>query len=460
VFFTTNRKNKSHSNGFDELIMNKKRKQLVPYNIDLLGFEAIYEGNNLNRYPPTRVENDPDKPVYRTVDDLNNPVLRWSTWTFTFPGQEKYWNKEINYINEMQRKLGPLDNKIRQIRAHIGSLVPCDSGFPLTIDELLNAIGQGELTEPSFHNGCWCSGMWWDLRGTQSDHLKSMRIIYEVLKGYTTGILKEKFLKKFPLAPGFINRTYEWLGPIIELSKLKRLLLERMLLPFEFFTKFPHASPEGWSEKGFQVHNTVFQTCFGEDGRGSRLDAEISELAGLPTIPLGQYEKYLKTIKTISKSQQRELYKVCTQVANGIYQLSDCHHNTFRVIENQIYGIAKGKLGIPTRNSGSERIRLGRLLFGYALGIDKWLLGIPMQFLLLDLGYVDLGFDPRNEILRVYAYLGEEITPIKKWLAACLWGNLNYNQHGSLRYHKELIQRANKKNINQREWIDSMLTTE
>ncbi|MHA1987291.1 MAG: hypothetical protein ACW98D_11670 [Promethearchaeota archaeon] len=436
--------------------MNKKHEQLVPNDMDLLGFEAIYEGDNSS----TRLENDPEKPVFRTVDDLNNPVLKWSTWTFTFPGQEKYWNKEIKYINEMQKKLGPLNNKTRRIRAHIGSLVPCDSGFPITIDELLNAIGQGELAEPSFHNGCWCSGMWWDLKGTQSYHLKSMRIIYEVLKGYTAGIHKDKFLEEFSLAQGFINRTYEWLGSYTELSKLKRLLLERMLLPFEFYAKIPHASPEGWSENGFQLRNTVFQTCFGEDGRGSQLDAEISELTGLPQIPLRQYEKYLNAIKTISNSQQREIFEIWDSIANGIYQLSDCHHNTFRAIENQIYAIAKGKQGIPSRKSGTERIRLGRSLFGYALGIDKWLLGIPMQFLLLDLGHANLDFDPRDEILRVYAYLGEEITPVKKWLAACLWGNLNFNKQGCLLYHKELVQNAKKNNINHREWIDSKLTAE
>lgn len=83
-----------------------------------------------------------------------------------------------------------------------------------------------------------------------------------------------------------------------------------------------------------------------------------------------------------------------------------------------------------------------------------------MQLLLLDLGHGDLDFDPKNEILRVYAYLGEEITPVKKWLAACLWGNLNYNQQGNLLYHKELVHRSNKKHINHREWIDSMLTAE
>ena len=58
----------------------------------------------------------------------------------------------------MQEKLGPLDDKIRQIHAHIGSLVPCDGGFPVTVDELLNAIGRGELSDPSFHNGCWNCG--------------------------------------------------------------------------------------------------------------------------------------------------------------------------------------------------------------------------------------------------------------------------------------------------------------
>ncbi len=78
----------------------------------------------------------------------------------------------------------------------------------------------------------------------------------------------------------------------------------------------------------------------------------------------------------------------------------------------------------------------------------------------MDLGHVDLGFDPKNEILRVYAYLGEEMTPVKKWLAACLWGNLTYNQHGSLQYHKELVQKADNEGISLREWIDSMLPME
>ena len=88
-----------------------------------------------------------------------------------------------------------------------------------------------------------------------------------------------------------------------------------------------------------------------------------------------------------------------------------------------------------------------------------------MQFLLLDLSHADLGFDPRNELLRVYAYLGEERTPAKKWLAACLWHDLTYNpifvdpdyKLAFGRAHKELYQNAKEKGISVREWIDSAL---
>jgi hypothetical protein len=99
---------------------------------------------------------------------------------------------------------------------------------------------------------------------------------------------------------------------------------------------------------------------------------------------------------------------------------------------------------------------VGRLLFGYVLGLDKWLAGKPMQFVLMDLGHIDLGFDPRNEILRVYAYLGEDRTPVKTWLAASLWWSLMNNRPAGLaRRHKELIELATSKEISLREWMDS-----
>jgi hypothetical protein len=85
-------------------------------------------------------------------------------------------------------------------------------------------------------------------------------------------------------------------------------------------------------------------------------------------------------------------------------------------------------------------------------------MGVPQQFLLLDLSYVDLGFDPKNEIVRVYAYLGKEKTPIKEWLAACLWHNLTGggNPRG-LVIQQALNEKARSLGISTREWIDSMM---
>ena len=198
---------------------------------------------------------------------------------------------------------------------------------------------------------------------------------------------------------------------------------------------------------------------FEDGGKGSRLDDEISAIAGLPRIHPRWNTEYRRTLTQIKDRKKRELYRTCCAIASGVYTLSDCHHNTFYYIEKWIHGIGTGQLTIPTHKSGSEKKRLGQLLFGYVLGLDKWLSGVPMHFLLLELGHVDIGFNPKNEILRVYAYLGETRTAVKIWLAACLWHNLMTSpiggNPGGLVRHKNLLDRASKYNISFRQWLDS-----
>lgn len=63
-------------------------------------------------------------------------------------------DEEVAVIKRMASELGTLDDATRKIRAHIASLTGCDSGVPATIDELLDAIGRGELREPALRNGC------------------------------------------------------------------------------------------------------------------------------------------------------------------------------------------------------------------------------------------------------------------------------------------------------------------
>jgi hypothetical protein len=419
------------------------QEKLVPYDLVMPGWEGVYTGEK---------SDSPDD----STDDEGNVIARWSTWPFADYGADwTQWDDEIQHINRIQEALGPLSDEVRQIRIHIGGLVLCDSGVPVSVDELLRTIGAGRLPKKPFKVGCLPGGQG---ETTQPRHAESMRIIESVLRGYLAGELEERFIREFPHAAGFVRRTYDWLGPSQDLTELQNLLLQRMLLPFEYFTRSSFGDYDLAMQAG--------EICFGDDGVGAELDRRVCELANLPEIQRLRYGMYEKNLETIEDAEKRDLYTVCTRIACGVYELSDCHHNTFRVIENQIYGIAKGRMGgIQGRSAGAERTRLGQILFGYALALDRWLLGQPMQFLLLDLGHVDLGFDPKNEILRVYAYLGEDRAAVKQWLAASLWCNIYHNPQGGLMpdaseessAHLQILTRAKELRISARDWMDSQL---
>ena len=418
------------------------RCRLVPYDMVSPGWEAVYTGETSSS------EVEPGSgPVYTFVDDDGNVMKKWSTWTWTWLGQEGEWDDETKHINAMQEELGPLDDDTRQIRAHMGSLVPCEPGLPVTVDQLLAAIGRGRFVDRPLHNGCWCAGMWWDGRGTQARSIESMQTIEDVLRGYMSGQPAPQAIAAFPHAEAFVRRAYEWLGPAQGLTPVQRLLLERMLLPFEFFTKRNDDYP------------AVNRNCFEEGGRGFEIDDEVSRLAGLPRIHPDSGGEFRENLSTIADPEKQDLYRLCGAVAHGLHGLSDCHHSAFRWIESWIHGIGRATLNVPTRTAGAERERLGRLLFGYALGLDRWLLRVPMQFLLLDLGHVDLGFDPKNEIVRVNAYLADEHTPVREWLGACMWRTLTHNMGGLLNSsaHSPLVERAARAGVRVREWMDSVL---
>ena len=60
---------------------------------------------------------------------------------------------------------------------------------------------------------------------------------------------------------------------------------------------------------------------------------------------------------------------------------------------------------------------------------------------------------------RVYAYLGEERTLVKEWLAGVLWHDLMYNT-GGLAWggkYQALIGQVRESGISVREWMDGRL---
>lgn len=110
----------------------RTRPRLVPYEMVEPGTEAIYTGETL----PT-----PDD----STDGQGNVISKAPTWTWVGKNQERMWGDEVGfvrdgmrYLNQMQAELGPLSDDTRQIRYHIGTLFPCDSGIPVTVDELLS----------------------------------------------------------------------------------------------------------------------------------------------------------------------------------------------------------------------------------------------------------------------------------------------------------------------------------
>jgi len=425
----------------------------VPYSMLSPGFEAAYTGE----------KREPGSEQVETIttlsaDEWGNEIRRWPVIPWTWPGGEGDWDQEILRLNRMQAGLGPLDGDTRRIRAHIASLVPCDSGFPVTVDELLNAIGRGKLDEPSFHNGCWCPGMWWQEKSTQPHQARCMEEIRVILIAYLAGRSREEVACEFPHAKEFIGNAWKWLGPREKFRVYQKLMLQRMMLVMEFFAGDSPSGAVFTDPETLRRQETFLQDFFGKGGRGVRLDSEISEKTGLPGIcPIWEKE-YADNLANLEDPGQRDLYRTCCSIASGVYTLSDCHHNTFRFIESWIHGIGTGRLEIETRRPGAERERLAHLLFGYVLGLDGWLAGIPLPFLLLRLGHLDFGFDPRNEVLRVYAYLGEARDPVREWLAACLWHNLFHcpigGNPGGLVRHRELLEGAAAAGVSMRWWLE------
>jgi len=451
--------------------MAKKKNELVPYDQVSPGFEAVYTGETSS----TPVQKCEGYTTRLYSDEDGDLIGQWSTIPWFFPNEkgewkEDEWDDTVKHLHEIQAKLGPLTDDIRCLRAHITSLIPCDSGLPVTVDELLFAIARGKLERSSFKNGCLCTGLACEqLKTSQPQQMESLKTIHAILNAYLAGEPREDAVKAHPEAAGFIHRSYQWLGAASQLSPVQRKMLDRMFLTTDYFVKCSvHAAgtvPEGAELQDIEAlgkdlfsYESGLGASARPSGRGPRLDAEISELAGLPEIhPKWEHAAYQEALDTLEDEQKQELYKTCCAIASGIHTLSDCHHNTFRYIEGWIHGIGTGRLGIPTRKAQAEKQRLGHMLFGYALGLDRWLMGVPLQFLLLDLGHIDLGFDPRNNILRVYACLGEEVTDVKRWLAACLWYNLVHNEMGGLITHTDLIQQCKDKGVTVNEWMDSAL---
>ena len=165
------------------------------------------------------------------------------------------------------------------------------------------------------------------MKTSQPGHKESVTTIQAVLNAYLAGESRQNALKSHPEATGFINRSYDWLGAVSELSNVQRKMLDRMLLTIEFFAKYSPttvdtlAAMEESEQQDMQA--MMDDWCHDKDGRGAALDAEIADEAGLPKI-YAQYDPaYQETLDKLEDGQKKELYKTCCAIASGVQSLSD-----------------------------------------------------------------------------------------------------------------------------------------
>ncbi len=126
--------------------MAKHKDELVPYDQVSPGFEAAYTGET-----SSSPAGENEMTATLRSDEDGNLISQWSTIPWTFPDkedgwEENQWDDTVKCLHKMQSKLGSLTDDTRLLRSHITGLIPCDSGLPVTVDELLFAIDQFVLS--------------------------------------------------------------------------------------------------------------------------------------------------------------------------------------------------------------------------------------------------------------------------------------------------------------------------
>ncbi len=407
---------------------------LVPYQWVKPGIEGFYCDEPKNKDERLNYHQDSEAKWYYKFN-------LHTFWELNWEDKSPIWKA----LNTLQAKLGDLDDISRLMRIEIGSLVKCQSSFPIGIDQLLDSIGRHELKrENIFTMGCW---MELGERNNRVTFKSSLLHVVSIIDQYLNKKTKEDQLKEnkdAEILKKFINRFYSWFPINDKLTEVQELLLQRLKFSIEC-----NIDDNSWED--------TYAKIFEKDTIGEELDKKIKKLIDIPDYTTkfyagdGQGPEWIQNRNKIEDPQKKDIYTILV----NIHLTAKCHHNFFRFIENSLYRIATLSLDpIPSRIHGSERERMGHKLFGYLLGLNYWLMNRPLELLLLDLGHIQLDFHPRDEIMRVFAYLGSEQNPKKEWLAGCLWYQLMFTM--GLFEYKNLLKIANKNDLNLFGWMESL----
>jgi hypothetical protein len=290
---------------------------------------------------------------------------------------------EKQAINAMQRALGPLSDDDRLIRIQAACLNRCYYTFPRNIDVVIDGIATGKvnINEPISCDPPWCNSLLPLLRrrdkhpGGGDDHgsherRSLVRAYVTILDSYLASRRLQDLQEQLPAQAELSETIYRRLGPPTPLNRLQVTRLRNALTMWSF------RPGDGAYAYVLRIEEILAEVVRGETGDGED--------------PFG---------------------KLIGKLHNGL-----CHQFFFRRLDHLIAHAGAGRqCELPGVGEGRKFV-IGTLV-NYIHTLGSWVTGRSPD--------EAAGIWPpcRQDACRIYEKLGQP-TPRKRWLAACLWKNL------------------------------------
>ena len=326
-------------------------------------------------------------PGYHEIPVGADGYQRFQHWDIWETDDLAEADEEKQRINEMQRSLGPLDDDTRFLRIQITCLRRCFWTFPGNVDTVIAGIGAGRPKAEKVS----CEPPWNGIRpilaargaaggeDVLGDQRRTLSRAYmKILRWWTYSGDLDCLKRELPEHADLAETIYRRLGPPDELKALYVGKL-RATLSWE---AFPSSATV---EQNAKIVRSLNAAC-------------------------GQAIK-----ERIGDDEEKD------QIRRQIFQDNGlCHHAFFRRVDHQIANIGAGRI-VHLPGEGDDRQRIYDAVTNYVHVLGSWLSQRPAA------EAIEIWPACEEVARRTYETLGES-TPVKRWLVACLWKQLQDSQ--------------------------------
>jgi len=327
---------------------------------------------------------------FKDVGDGFFEVCLWDIWRWA-KGEKKgkplpdpaETDPKKQAINAMQAALGELSDEDRLIRIQSACLVRCHYTFPRNIDIVIDGIASGRVNldtriscEPPWNNSLLPL-----LRHRRQDSARE----------------SDGYPGRWSLVRAYMTILDGYLGDG-SLDSLREILPDHTELAEALYRRLGAPTPKKRAQVT-RLHNALTLWAF---RRGPGPEAHNSCL---------QIDEALAGVAKGDSDSDDEFGKLIKKLHQGL-----CHQFFFRRVDHLIAYIGKGRrCELPDAGEGRQFVTETLVSYIHALG--SWLSGRSVE----DTARIWPPCEQTAE--QVFTKLGEP-SPRKRWLAACLWKNL------------------------------------